>query len=42
MLLRDLDTAGRVPGAIVCELDDALDFLRTLERENGGEFANEN
>ncbi len=35
MLLRELDTAGRVPGAIVCELDEALEFLRTLERDNG-------
>jgi predicted nucleotidyltransferase len=35
MLLRDLDTAGRVPGAMVCELDEALDFLKALERENG-------
>jgi len=35
MLLRDLDTAGRVPGAVVCELDEALDFLKGLERENG-------
>lgn len=35
MLLRDLDTAGRVPGAPVCELSEALDFLRDLERENG-------
>jgi predicted nucleotidyltransferase len=35
MLLRELDTAGRVPGAEVCELDEALDFLKELERENG-------
>ncbi len=35
MLLRDLDTAGRVPGAIVYELDEALAFLRQLELDNG-------
>jgi len=31
MLLRDLDTAGRVPGAIVGTLDEAFDYLRGLE-----------
>lgn len=31
MLLRDLDSAGRVPGAIVCELDEALAFLKELD-----------
>jgi len=36
MLLRDLDDRGRVSGAIVCTLDEALDYLRTLERENEG------
>ncbi len=35
MLLRELDSAGRVPGAEVCELDEALAFLRELEEENG-------
>jgi predicted nucleotidyltransferase len=37
MLLRDLDDQGRVPGVSVCTLDEALDFLRELERENEGE-----
>jgi predicted nucleotidyltransferase len=37
MLLRELDTQGRVPGAIVGTVDEALDFLRELERENEGE-----
>jgi hypothetical protein len=35
MLLRRLDDEGRVPGAAVGALDEALDFLRNLERENG-------
>jgi predicted nucleotidyltransferase len=35
MLLRDLDDRGRVSGAIVCTLDEALDYLRKLEEENG-------
>lgn len=35
MLLRELDTAGRVPGAIVGTVDEALEYLRELERENG-------
>ena len=35
MLLRELDDKGRVPGAIVGTLDDALDFLKELERSNG-------
>jgi len=34
MLLRELDTAGRVPGAVVGTVDEALDYLRELEREN--------
>lgn len=34
MLLRELDTAGRVPGVVVCTLDEALDFMRELERAN--------
>ncbi len=37
MLLRELDTRGRVPGALVGTLDEALDYLRELERENEGE-----
>ena len=34
MLLRELDTAGRVPGARVGTIDEALDYLRELERDN--------
>ena len=34
MLLREVDTAGRVPGAAVGTVDEALDYLRELEREN--------
>ena len=32
-ILRDLDDAGRVPGAPVGTVDEALDYLRRLERE---------
>jgi hypothetical protein len=32
-LLRDLDDAGRVPGAPVGTIDEALDYLRGLEQE---------
>jgi hypothetical protein len=35
LLLRELDDAGRVPGAIVGTVDEALDFLKELERTNG-------
>jgi len=35
MLLRRLDDEGRVPGAPVGTLDEALNFLKELERENG-------
>lgn len=35
MLLRELDTAGRVPGALVGTVDEALDFIKEVERENG-------
>ena len=35
MLLRQLDDAGRVPGAAVGTVDEALDFLKELERANG-------
>jgi hypothetical protein len=35
MLLRSLDDAGRVPGAVVGTVDEALDFLKELERSNG-------
>lgn len=36
MLLRELDDQGRVPGAIVGTLDEALEYLRELERTNNG------
>jgi predicted HD phosphohydrolase len=36
MLLRQLDDAGRVPGARVGTVDEALDYLKELERTNGG------
>jgi HD domain-containing protein len=36
MLLRQLDDAGRVPGAVVGTVDEALDYLKELERSNGG------
>jgi hypothetical protein len=35
MLLHECDSGGRVPGAIVGTLDEALDYLRELERANG-------
>jgi predicted nucleotidyltransferase len=35
MLLRDLDEAGRVSGAPVVTVDEALDYLKELERTNG-------
>jgi predicted HD phosphohydrolase len=35
MRLRELDDAGRVPGAMVGTVDEALDFLKELERRNG-------
>jgi len=35
MLLRELDTAGRVPGAQVGTVDEALAYLKELERSNG-------
>jgi predicted nucleotidyltransferase len=34
MLLRQLDDAGRVSGAVVGTVDEALDFLKELERAN--------
>jgi predicted nucleotidyltransferase len=36
MLLRDLDTKGRVPGVTVPTVDEALEFLKQLERDNRG------
>jgi predicted nucleotidyltransferase len=35
ILLRQLDDAGRVPGATVGTVDEALDYLKELERSNG-------
>jgi hypothetical protein len=35
LLLRELDDAGRVPGAMVGTVDEALHYLKELERENG-------
>ncbi len=35
MLLRELDSAGRVPGANVGTVEEALEFIREVERENG-------
>src|SRR5262245_24856416 len=37
MLLRQLDDQGRVPGAVVGTVDEALDYLRELERSNSGD-----
>lgn len=34
MLLRDLDSAGRVPGAIVGTIDEAFYYLRSLETKD--------
>jgi len=34
MLLHECDAGGRVPGATVGTLDEALDYLRQLERDN--------
>ena len=36
LLLRQLDDAGRVPGAVVGTVDEALDYLKELERSNEG------
>ena len=36
MLLEECDAGGRVPGAVVCSVDEALEFLRQTERENEG------
>ncbi len=35
LLLSELDQAGRQPGATVGTVDEALDYLRELERSNG-------
>ena len=34
MLLYELDRRGRVRGAIVCEVDEALESIRELDPEN--------
>ncbi len=34
MLLRELDCRGRQPGAVVCELAEALEYIRALEEES--------
>lgn len=36
MLLRELDDKGRVPGAAVGTVDEALDYLKELDRSNRG------
>ena len=36
MELREYDTAGRVRGASVCTVDEAIQYLRDLERSNAG------
>jgi hypothetical protein len=35
LLLEECDSGGRVPGAVVGTVDEALDYLRETERENG-------
>jgi hypothetical protein len=35
LALREIDSAGRVPGAVVGTVDEALDFIREVERANG-------
>jgi hypothetical protein len=37
MLLRELDDAGRVSGAVVGTVDEAIEYLRELSRENEGD-----
>jgi predicted nucleotidyltransferase len=37
MLLREVDSQGRVPGAVVGTVDEALDFLKELARSNEGD-----
>src|SRR5262245_3262117 len=34
MLLREVDDRGRVPGAVVPTVDEALDYLKELDRQN--------
>ena len=35
MILQECDHNGRQPGAMVCELDEALDYIRDLARQYG-------
>lgn len=37
LLLRELDTKGRVRGAVVGTVDEALDYLKELSRSNAGD-----
>jgi hypothetical protein len=37
MLLNECDNAGREPGAVVGTVDEALDYIRELARQNEGE-----
>ena len=37
LLLRECDDAGRVPGALVGTVEEALDYLKELERSNRGD-----
>lgn len=37
LLLRELDTRGRVSGAFVCEIGEALDYLRSLDAQDEGD-----
>ena len=39
MLLRECDDDGRVPGAVVGTVDEALDYLKELERSNSANAA---
>ncbi len=39
MLLSELDRRGRVRGAAVCELDEALEFLRDLSEQDSSAFS---
>ena len=37
LLLHELDRRGRVRGAFVCELDEALDYIREMDQQNADE-----
>ena len=34
MLLNQLDRRGRLRGAVVCEPDEALEYIRRMDEEN--------